>query len=160
MFSLWEEYCSMVDIVLQLIQAERTGNWDLHLSAVTAMTLLCHGQNKLFKMATRVPYRHASPRMHTSSCTSSIPLRRTFHQLLYSAFLQVATDMALEQSINANSKARGGIIGISQTQSAMDRWFLTIHECASVTTTIKDVYGIKGNDSTAHKEATKARVKR
>ena len=68
--------------------------------------------------------------------------------------------MALEQSINANSKARGGIIGISQTQSAMDRWFLTIHECASVTTTIKDVYGIKGNDSTAHKEATKARVKR
>ena len=38
MFSLWEEYCSMVDIVLQLIQAERTGNWDLHLSAVRAMT--------------------------------------------------------------------------------------------------------------------------
>ena len=75
-------------------------------------------------------------------------------------FSQVSTDMALEQSINADSKAKGGIIGISQTQSALDRWFLTIHERASVTTTLKEVYGVKGNDTTMHKEVTKARVKR
>lgn len=35
-------------------------------------------------------------------------------------FSQVSTDMALEQSIIADSKAKGGIIGISQTQSWID----------------------------------------
>ena len=67
--------------------------------------------------------------------------------------------MALEQSINADSKTKGGIIGISQSPSAVDRWFLTIHERASVTTAIKKVYGMKDNDNKMHKEATKARVK-
>ena len=74
-------------------------------------------------------------------------------------FSQVSTDMALEQSINDHSKAKGGIIGISQTQSALNRWVLRIHEHASVTTTLNKVYGIKGNNTTMHKEATKARVK-
>ena len=38
MFSFREEYCSMVNIVLHLIKAERTGNWNLHFSAVATMT--------------------------------------------------------------------------------------------------------------------------
>ena len=42
-------------------------------------------------------------------------------------FLQVSTDMALEQSINTDSKSSGGVIGISQIPSALERWFLTIH---------------------------------
>ena len=70
------------------------------------------------------------------------------------------TDMVLEQSINADSKTKGRIIGISQSPSAVDRWFLTIHERASVATVIKKVYGMKDNDNKMHKEATKARVKR
>jgi len=77
------------------------------------------------------------------------------HSISYSAqpFSQVSTDMALEQSIIADSKAKGGIIiGISQTQSALNRWVLTIHEHASVN-------GIKGNNTTMHKEATKSSVK-
>ena len=69
------------------------------------------------------------------------------------------TDMVLEQSINADSKTKGRIIGISQSPSAVDRWFLTIHERASVATVIKKVYGMKDNDNKMHKEATKVRVK-
>ena len=38
-------------------------------------------------------------------------------------FLQVSTDIALEQSINADSKSSGGVIGISQIPSALERWF-------------------------------------
>ena len=75
-------------------------------------------------------------------------------------FSQVSTDMALEQSINAASKTKERIIEISQSPSAVDRWFLTIHERASVTTVIKKVYGMKENDNKMHREATKARVKR
>ena len=49
--------------------------------------------------------------------------------------------MALEQSINADSKSKGGMVGMSQSPVALDRWFLTAHECASVTTALKEMYG-------------------
>lgn len=37
-FSFWEEYISMVMILLQFIKAEHTGNWSLHLSPAAATT--------------------------------------------------------------------------------------------------------------------------
>ena len=49
--------------------------------------------------------------------------------------------MALEQSINADSKSKGGMVGMSQSPAALDRWFLTAHECASVTTALREMYG-------------------
>ena len=161
-FSFWEEYCSMVNIVLQLIKAERTGNWNLHLSAVATMTPHFYAMNRpnysrwlpvyLIDMH-RLEFTH--PLVHKAFLSGE-------HSISHSGqpFSQVPTDMALEQSINADSKTKGGIIGISQSPSAVDRWFLTIHEHASVTTAIKKVYGMKDNDNKMHKEATKARVKR
>ena len=46
--------------------------------------------------------------------------------------------MALEQSINLDSKTNGGIIGISQKPGTLERWFLTSHERASITSAIKE----------------------
>ena len=37
LFAFWEEYGTMVDLLLQLIKGERTGNWKLHLCTVEAM---------------------------------------------------------------------------------------------------------------------------
>jgi len=69
--------------------------------------------------------------------------------------------MALEQSINADSKSKGGIIGISQSPRALERWFLTCHERASVTTALKNMYATQDSDRLdAHKEASPKRVAR
>ena len=38
LFTYWEEYNAMVNLLLHFLQAERTGDWKLHLSAVAAMT--------------------------------------------------------------------------------------------------------------------------
>ena len=73
-------------------------------------------------------------------------------------FSQVWTDMALEQTINLDSKTRGGIIGISLNHSALERWFLTGHERIAVTTATKQMCGIDDSSRTAsHKESGKAR---
>lgn len=37
LFAFWEEYGTMVDLLLQLTKAERTENWKLHLCTVAAM---------------------------------------------------------------------------------------------------------------------------
>jgi len=68
--------------------------------------------------------------------------------------------MALKQSINADSKSKGGIIGISQSPAALSRWFLTVHERASITAALKQMYDLQTSDHTTHKEATTKRVKR
>jgi hypothetical protein len=39
---LWLQYCELVIIVLHFIQAERTGNWELHLDCVRAMLPIFH----------------------------------------------------------------------------------------------------------------------
>jgi len=54
--------------------------------------------------------------------------------------------MALEQSINADSKSKGGVVGITDNQSALQRWFVTAHERASVATALKEMYAIRGSD--------------
>ena len=73
-------------------------------------------------------------------------------------FSQVWTDMALEQTINLDSKTRGGIISISLNPSALERWFLTGHERIAVTTATKQMCGIYDSSRTAsHKESGKAR---
>ena len=61
-------------------------------------------------------------------------------------FAQVWTDMALEQSINADSKPQGGIIGITKSPAAFGRWFLACHERALITTTLKDMYAFQDSD--------------
>ena len=48
-------------------------------------------------------------------------------------FVQVWPDMALEQSIDLETKTKGGTVGMSRKEDAVDRWFLTIHERAAMT---------------------------
>lgn len=55
---------------------------------------------------------------------------------------------------------KGGIVGISQTPTALNRWFLTAHERASIKSALKQMYGLQSNEQGVHKEAAMKRVKR
>ena len=68
--------------------------------------------------------------------------------------------MALEQSINLDSKAKGGIIGITQRPSALQKWFLTAHERTATTTATKRMIDLDESTRSTHKESSKVRVQR
>ena len=68
--------------------------------------------------------------------------------------------MALEQSINADSEGKGGIVGISQTPTALNRCFLAARERASMPSALKQMYGLQSNEQGVYKEAAMKRVKR
>ena len=69
--------------------------------------------------------------------------------------------MSLEQSINLDSKTIGGIIGISQRPGALERWFLTCHERAAITTAMKDMCALEDSDRVGtHREAAPRRMLR
>ena len=54
--------------------------------------------------------------------------------------------MALEQSINLYSKSKGGIIGMSTNENAVEKWFLTSHEREAITQEFKTMCGIQNCD--------------
>lgn len=76
-------------------------------------------------------------------------------------FSKVWTDMALEQSLNRDSKTIGGIVGISQRASALERWFLTNHQRASITSALKDMCNLQDDDHIgSHREGSCKRIER
>jgi len=162
MFAFWEEYGHMVKLLLQFVKAERTGNWELHLLSVSAMV-------PCFFVMDRPNYARWLPvyimdmrRLATKYPEVHLEFVNGNHAISRSSklFAQVWTDMALEQSINADSKSRRGIIGISQNPGALDRWFPTSHERASVTTALKDMFTQERDRLDVHKEAAAKRVAR
>lgn len=134
-FSFWVEYIDMVLVLLQFIKAERTGNWKLHLSATAAM--IPH-----FYSMDRVNYARWLP-----VYISDMNMLESNHPDVYREFIsgnhgvsrskqpfaQVWTDMALEQSINLDSKSKAGTVGIRTKENAVERWFLTSHERVAIT---------------------------
>ena len=84
------------------------------------------------------------------------PIRRSTSQ----SFNQVWTDMALEQNINLDRKTKGGIIGITQRLSALQKWFLTAYERTATTTATKRVIDLDESTRRADKESPKVRVQR
>ncbi|CAH3141995.1 unnamed protein product, partial [Porites evermanni] len=102
-----------------------------------------------------LPRKH--PEVHKEFTEGNHAISRSDNQ----PFAKVWTDMALEQSINADSKSKGGVVGITHNQSALQRWFLTAHERASVTTALKEMYAIRDSDRMGtHKESQPKRVQR
>ena len=63
----------------------------------------------------------------------------TVSRSMSQSFNQVLADMALEQSINLDSKTKGGIplISLTQRSSALQKWFLTAHKRMATTTATK-----------------------
>ena len=129
----------MVNIVFQFIKAERTADLDLHLTAVGAMLL--H-----FLATDRQNYARWLPIYLADMNSLAAAHSRVYEEFMSGShavsrssqpFVQVWTDMALGQSINADSKGKGGIVGISQTPTALNRWFLTARERASITSALK-----------------------
>lgn len=75
-------------------------------------------------------------------------------------FSAVWSDMALEQSANCHSKSKSGVIGFSKQEGALDRWFLTAHERASITYTTNLMCNINDEVEPQHKEGGKSRIER
>ena len=130
LFCFWDDYVTMVKTLLQFIKAERTSNWELHIKSVAAMAPHFNSMDRT-NYARWLPVYLADmnvvqkklPHVHAK-------VLKGYHAVSRSGqpFNQIWTDMALEQTINRDSKTKGGIIGISQKPGALNCWFITSHE--------------------------------
>lgn len=59
-------------------------------------------------------------------------------------FSAVSCDQTIEQTINRDSKTKGGLIGFSLNRAAVHRWLLAQSERAAITKSCKDMAGVSG----------------
>ena len=163
MFKFWNSYIDMVLILLRFIRAERDGNWPLHLAATADMVPHFFSMDRTnysrwlpVYLADMQKLHETAPEVYQEFMQGNHPVSRSGQP-----FSQVWTDMALEQSINLDSKTRGGIIGITQKPGTLERWFLTAHERAAITSATKGMCSISDSDRVGtHKEGGQKRVHR
>ena len=163
MFAFWNEYIAMVLLLLQFLKAEKTCNWDLHIAATSQMipyffAMDRHNSSKWLPVyladMTALSFKH--PLVYKVFLYENHSVSRSQH-----SFSKVSKDLALEQSVNRDSKSKGRIIGNSQNPNALDRWFLTCHERAAITTAFKDICCLNNcNENRFHKEGSSTRIHR
>ena len=147
-FGFWEEYINMVMLLLQFIKAERTGNWSLHLSTTTAMVPHFFSRNRVNYARWLPVYVSDINKLHSNHPEVYQEFMAENHSVSRSKqpFAQVWPDLALEQSINLDSKSKGGIVGISTREGAVERWFLTSHDRVAITQALKKMRGIENSE--------------
>ena len=152
----------MIEILLQYLRAEREGLWDLHLATTSSMLpyfFACGHINYARWVAVYLAdmklLSETFPDVHSEFCSGNFGVKHT-----EKPFNQIWSDMALEQSINRHVKSKGGVIGFSTKPLALQRWFLTAHVRASVTSATKHMFGVDEDRTLYHKEAGIHRIVR
>ena len=75
-----------------------------------------------------------------------------------STFNQIPDDQALEH-VNKSGKVAGGLVGITRTDSARDRWCLTYNERAKLSEDTKEMFNVLERECTSAKDLGKARMR-
>ena len=75
-------------------------------------------------------------------------------QRSYSNFSQVAVDQAIEQTVNKDTKTRGGIVSFSRSPASVHKWMINAHFRTDVTRSVKQMAGLTGRDKYVHKECS------
>lgn len=145
------------------IRATREVNWNLHLKTFRSMLpwfFICdrinyarYGSAYLLEM-NAIDYTH--PGLPKNNCNSiylnavliffclldiAAELRTSFavqRQSKY-GFSAVSCDQTIEQTINRDSKTKGGLVGFTLNRSAVHRWLLAQSERAAITNKCKDM---------------------
>ena len=74
-------------------------------------------------------------------------------------FVQIACDMAIEQTCNCDSKTNGGMKGLTLKKGAVNRWLLTHHKRATIMKECKFMAG-KDHEGRVRKDLHKPRIER
>ncbi|KAJ8043970.1 hypothetical protein HOLleu_11300 [Holothuria leucospilota] len=163
LFTFCNDYIDMIQVLLQFLRVEPRGDWLLHLSIIAAMTPHFYAfdipnYSKWLPVylsdMNNLPQSH--PIAHQELIYGDYSVNRSGNPIS-----NVSSDMALEESINRDSKTKGGIVGISKESGALKGWFLTSHQREAITTTLKYMCDMQDNDCVSqHKEAASTRIKK
>ena len=106
----------MVETMLRFIRSSRESFWDLHLASL-------HKFIKYFFAHDQINYARLSP-VYIASTSEYLEENVSVNKTGI-PFTSIGSDYALEQN-NRMMKTVGGIVGLTQKQSSLNRYFLIV----------------------------------
>lgn len=162
---LWANYFRMVTLVKQFIQAERMGNWDLHLNTVQLM----------------LPFFHAAGHFFYAKCAhlylqNMLELSQKIDADEYKLFTAdgfftvrrskkfwagIWSDMTIEQVLMCSMKNYGGLTrGRGITETVLTRWTLGMIYLQNICADVEEFCNVEAPTSEQHVEMRPTRISR
>nr|CAI5839663.1 unnamed protein product [Callosobruchus analis] len=155
----------MVALVTQFIEAERTGNWELHLSTIERMLPFFHAAGHCNYASSARFYvqdmRQLDTKMNLREYRKFISngyftLRRSDKQ--WSA---IWSDMTIEQTLMRSMKSTGGLTrGRDISDSVLSKWILGIPVMQQVTGAIEEFVDVISSNTEQHVDSRPTRQTR
>ena len=146
-YTFWLSYMKMVDTLLNFIGAERKGNWELHLESFAAILpwLVVYDNSNFSRwgpvyLTEMRSLERTEPEIHDEFMAGNFDIKRSRN-----LFNQVPPDQATEW-INRMCKVSGGIIRITRSDQAQDRFCATWAVRSQVSQTTKVLFGLLNDE--------------
>jgi len=162
-FAYWFTFMQGVDLLLRMLRAERDADFQLHLNCMVEVLTW-------FRAAGRNNYSKYVPIYLEEMRTLQQQQPESYKFLLEGGFVAwrsdersfncVATDQALEQTINREGKSEGGVIGLTLKKGALTRWLMTRHVTTEYVDAMKDLCGKTDQGPQTHQEHGSSRTDR
>lgn len=161
---LWVQYFKMVTLVKQYIQAERMGDFELHLNSVKKMLPFFHAAGHWFYAKTAHLY------LQEMLCLKDKLDPAEFQKFTIEGHFTVRrsdkfwsgiwTDMTIEQMLMKDMKIGGGLIGRGMTESTLLKWTLGMTYLQNIAQEMEKYSNVTSTSSEQHVELRPARMSR
>ena len=156
----WLSYIEMVSLLI-FVHSTREGDWNLHLACIHDMVPWMFAYDHInYSIYLSVYWcdmslKERHPAAHEAFQGGEFVAQRSTGN----SFSQVAVHQTIEQTVNRDTKSKGGIIGFSLNKGLVQRWLLTSHGRAAITQACRDMAGLHVTDGDdVVKEMGKARM--
>jgi len=161
---LWIQYMYHMETLRMFIRAERTGNWNLHLIAVSRMLNIfaATGHNQYAKCA-RMYLQMMLELQDTHSWLYEQFMCNGFHTVRRSDryWSGLWTDLVIEQVLMRSLKSHGGLThGRGLTESVRLTWIHSMHSCADIHCAMTKLTQLPHTSTDQHREMGTTRAKR
>lgn len=152
----------LVCILLRFTRAIREGEWDQYLSSFSEMLpwfaafdQVNYTRWGIVFLADMKLLPKRAPEVHEGFLCGDFVTKETEN-----SFNHIPDDLALEH-VNRSGKVTGGLVGITRTDSARDRWCITYNERAKLSEDTKTMFNVGGgNVGNSNRELGKGRLGR
>lgn len=160
MFKYFNNYCEMVEVLLNSVMADRSNDYELHLVSTRKMLPYFFSTNHTNYIRGVTAYLQDMMKLPLEVADD---MKRGMMAVKRSegTFNAVGPDLALEQSQNRSSAVTGGLIGITKNEDAMQRWLLLYPFKNSIHESLSTYLGIQADttsDINYHNEWTHSRI--
>lgn len=164
--TLWVQYTKMVSLARSFIQAERTGDFNLHLSTIIEMMPFFHSCRHFNYAKSAQLYVQDMLELKTKM-TSVSEYNKFINQEFFTIrrsnkfFSGTSTDMVIEQSLMRSIHSIGGLSrGRGITESVATSWLNSLTCCTYVNDDFEDFCKLHRTSSEQHKDSRDSNIVR